>query len=325
MSGIMLRIIATVLSVAMNTTMWDIKSLDFKYREAKENYSRIQGEAASNPTDVNLQQAASDQLQQLQQLQKNYSSFVIQQSKIIWVKFCDENSSFFHVAMRKRKLENRITTFTKGNTIEDDFDKVRNHFISHFKQFMGSRSLATSRIDKESIKQGTCLNLMQQVNLIRPFSKSDVKKAIFSIHSSKSPGLDGLGRIFLKIFGGILVANPKSASDYRPIACCNTIYKCISKIICTRLSEVLASLVQSNQGAFVKNRLLAHNIMIFQDLLKGYSRKNISARCIMKIDLSKAYDTVDWLFVEDLLKLFCFPSRFISWIMTCLKGTCDSQ
>ncbi|XP_060959293.1 uncharacterized protein LOC133030535 [Cannabis sativa] len=41
----------------------------------------------------------------------------------------------------------------------------------------------------------------------------------------------------------------------------------------------------------------------------------------MKIDLSKAYDTVDWEFVDDLLKLLCFPSRFIKWIMTCLKGT----
>uniref|UniRef100_A0A803PRQ9 Reverse transcriptase domain-containing protein n=1 Tax=Cannabis sativa TaxID=3483 RepID=A0A803PRQ9_CANSA len=58
-----------------------------------------------------------------------------------------------------------------------------------------------------------------------------------------------------------------------------------------------------------------------EDLLKGYTRKNVSARCIMKIDLSKAYDTVDWNFVEDLLRLLCFPSRFINWIMTCLKGT----
>ncbi|XP_062075287.1 uncharacterized protein LOC133779329 [Humulus lupulus] len=126
----------------------------------------------------------------------------------------------------------------------------------------------------------------QQVRLLRPFSKSDVKKALFSIHSSKSPGLDGFGSGFFK-----------------------------------GLSEVLPFLVHSNQGAFIKNRNLAHNIMIFQDLLKGYTRKNISARCIMKIDLSKAYDTVDWHFVEELLKNLCFPSRFINWILVCLKGT----
>uniref|UniRef100_A0A803Q614 Reverse transcriptase domain-containing protein n=1 Tax=Cannabis sativa TaxID=3483 RepID=A0A803Q614_CANSA len=117
------------------------------------------------------------------------------------------------------------------------------------------------------------------------------------------------------------VINPSSAKDYRPIAFCNTVYKCISKMISARLSEVLPDIVDSNQGAFIKHRSWAHNIMIFQDLLKGYTRKNISARCIMKIDLSKAYDMVDWEFVEDLLRVLCFPSWFISWIMTCLKGT----
>uniref|UniRef100_A0A803PTY5 Reverse transcriptase domain-containing protein n=1 Tax=Cannabis sativa TaxID=3483 RepID=A0A803PTY5_CANSA len=61
--------------------------------------------------------------------------------------------------------------------------------------------------------------------------------------------------------------------------------------------------------------------MIFQDLLKGYTRKNVLASSIMKIDLSKAYDTVDSQFMEAMLSQLCFPSRFINWIMTCLKGT----
>ncbi|XP_062093558.1 uncharacterized protein LOC133799571 [Humulus lupulus] len=70
-----------------------------------------------------------------------------------------------------------------------------------------------------------------------------------------------------------------------------------------------------------ENNELAHKILIFQDLIKGYTRKNASPRCMMKIDLSKAYETIDWLLVKDLLKAYCFPSRFIHWIMVCLKGT----
>uniref|UniRef100_A0A803PY01 Reverse transcriptase domain-containing protein n=1 Tax=Cannabis sativa TaxID=3483 RepID=A0A803PY01_CANSA len=217
---------------------------------------------------------------------------------------------------------------------------------------MGSKSSASTIIEEDCIKQGNRLNVEQQVRLIRPFSMGDVKKAMFSIHSSKSPGLDGFGSSFFKdlwseigneVSKAILdffdtgylpnelnetvislipkVSDPNTAKDYRPIACCNTVYKYISKMICSRLTEVLPSLIQGNQGAFIKNRLLAHNIMIFQDLLKGYTRKNVSARCILKIDLSKAYDTVDWQFVEDMLNQLCFPSRFVNWIMTCLKGT----
>ncbi|XP_030479051.1 uncharacterized protein LOC115696282 [Cannabis sativa] len=57
------------------------------------------------------------------------------------------------------------------------------------------------------------------------------------------------------------------------------------------------------------------------DLFKNYGRKLISLRCAIKIDLSKAYDIVDWGFLEDLLEALNFPSKFVMWIMTCLKGT----
>ncbi|XP_062075993.1 uncharacterized protein LOC133780131 [Humulus lupulus] len=117
------------------------------------------------------------------------------------------------------------------------------------------------------------------------------------------------------------VDSPSKVVDYRLIACCNTLCKCISKMLCVRLAKVLPVIVNQNQGAFIQNRSLAHNILIFQDVFKGYSRKNVSPRCVIKMDLSNAYGSIDWYFLEDLLKAYCFPSRFIHWIMVCLKGT----
>ncbi|XP_062081092.1 uncharacterized protein LOC133785893 [Humulus lupulus] len=92
-------------------------------------------------------------------------------------------------------------------------------------------------------------------------------------------------------------------------------------MLCNRLNLVLPALISQNQGAFIKNRFLAHNVLILQDLLKGYNRRNVSPRCIMKIDISKAYDSIDWNFLENLLNALCFPKRFIKWIMVCLKGS----
>ncbi|XP_062114776.1 uncharacterized protein LOC133826231 [Humulus lupulus] len=296
----------------------EVGDIVLSYKKAKEEYSRVQEALASNPSDMSLLQSVTQAQLNVSVLQSCYANFLKQQ---------------------------------RGKT-EEDYSKVVEHFLSHFKNFMGKGNLASVEIDKSCFMQGNRLSLDLQVRLLRPFTKNDVKKALFSIHSYKSPGLDGFGSGFFKglwsdigaeITSAVLdffhdgylpkdlnetmislipkLANPSSASDYRPIACCNTLYKCISKMICSRLSEVLPFLVHSNQGAFIKNRVLAHNIMIFQDLLKGYTRKNISARCLMKIDLSKAYDTVDWHFVEELLKHLCFPSRFIGWILVCLKGT----
>ncbi|XP_060972430.1 uncharacterized protein LOC133038329 [Cannabis sativa] len=217
--------------------------------------------------------------------------------------------------MRKRKLENRITTFSIGSHVEDDCGKVVNHFLNHFKRFMGSRSSVIDEIDLDCIQYGNLLNLEQQVNLIRPFTRKDVKKALFSIHSTKSPGLDGYGSGFFKALWNQIGGEVSSAilGFFRMGSYLPSLMK--------QLSDVLPMLVHSNQGAFVKNKLLAHNVLIFQDLLQGYNRKNISARCIMKIDLSKAYDTVDWNFLENLLKQLCFPSIFIHWVMVCLRGT----
>uniref|UniRef100_A0A803NP87 RNA-directed DNA polymerase, eukaryota, reverse transcriptase zinc-binding domain protein n=1 Tax=Cannabis sativa TaxID=3483 RepID=A0A803NP87_CANSA len=140
--------------------------------------------------------------------------------------------------------------------------------------FMGKKSTTTQRIDVHCLKQGKCLNLEQQVRLIRPFTRKDVKKAMFGINSLKNPSLDGFGFEFFKCLwkeigddvsmailtfieeGSMLVSlknsvitlilkvqDPKDASDFHPISCCNTLYKCISKMICNRLVEVLPKLV----------------------------------------------------------------------------------
>lgn len=84
---------------------------------------------------------------------------------------------------------------------------------------------------------------------------------------------------------------PSSAKDYRSITCCSTLYKCISKLICSRLNEALPIIVNENQGAFVKRRYMTHNILILHDFLRLYRGNNVPARCLLKIDLSKAYDT----------------------------------
>ncbi|XP_062100619.1 uncharacterized protein LOC133806546 [Humulus lupulus] len=285
--------------------------------------------------------------------EKVYASFMYQKSKIDWLRFGDSNSSFFHASIKKRKLANKIVSFVSNDgKIVDDYDRVTDHFLVHFKKFLGSASKASGEIDDQAIWFGAILSREDQLGLLKPFTVKEVKIAMFSINSLKSLGPDGFGAGFFKalwkdigweIAGAILdffeldiiphslnstllsliskVEHPVNASEFRPIACCNTIYKCISKMLCNRLNKVLPALINRNQGAFIKNRLLAHNVLILQDLLKGYNRRNISPRCLMKIDISKAYDSIDWKFLENLLNALCFPKRFIRWIMVCLRGS----
>ncbi|GKB17548.1 RNA-directed DNA polymerase, eukaryota, reverse transcriptase zinc-binding domain protein [Tanacetum coccineum] len=113
-------------------------------------------------------------------------------------------------------------------------------------------------------------------------------------------------------------------SEYRPIACCNVVYKCISKIISSRIQGCLDKLISINQSAFVPGRLIQDNLLITQELLKGYNRKKGPQRCALKIDIAKAYDTVNCRFLENILGQFGFHEKLIGWVMTCVSSAAFS-
>ncbi|GJX52930.1 hypothetical protein Tco_0281299 [Tanacetum coccineum] len=158
-------------------------------------------------------------------------------------------------------------------------------------------------------------------DMVKAVTPEEVKDAIFSMGNDKSPGPDGYTTAFFKevweivandvtkavqeffINGTLLkelnhtiialilkVAAPSRINDYRPISCCNVLFKCISKIISNRIKDCLKFLISSNQCAF-------------------------------KVDIQKAYDTVDWGFLKAILHGFGFHHRMVTWIMERVTST----
>ncbi|XP_062080593.1 uncharacterized protein LOC133785361 [Humulus lupulus] len=305
-----------------------------QFSEAKVKYQQAQLYLQQDPHLVSLQLAEKEACVEFGRQSRMYESFLRQRSKITWLRFGDENTSYFHASLKQRKDGNWITSFMDDTgQVNDNYEEVVAYFINHFKGFFGSPSSATTRIEQDCFTQGAVLTLEQQLGLILPFTKNDVKESLFSIHSIKSPDPDGYGSRFFKALWKDIGDEISEAiltffdRGELPHDLNNTIISLIPKVDTPSkaadyrlLDRVLLVLVRQNQGAFIKNRLFVHNILILQDLLKGYTRKNVSPRCLIKIDLSKAYDYLDWVFWEDLLKSFCFLSRFIQWIMVCLTS-----
>ncbi|KAL9661428.1 hypothetical protein QQ045_026252 [Rhodiola kirilowii] len=123
-----------------------------------------------------------------------------------------------------------------------------------------------------------------------------------------------------------IVLIPKSSQaskpeDFRPISCCNITYKIVSSLLAGRLKEVLPHIINPAQEAFIKDRSIVDNICLAQQLFHGYGRSNISERLAWKIDLRKAYDTIDWKFLISMLRILQFPCKFIAWMEMCLQST----
>ena len=103
------------------------------------------------------------------------------------------------------------------------------------------------------------------------------------------------------------IENPITPNELRPIvyyiACYNTIYKCITKILSERMKATLAWLEDNSQGAFIPGGSILHNVLLCEDPVKFYKRKNISPQCTMKLELKKAYDTIRWQCLQQILLL----------------------
>ncbi|KAL0292827.1 UNVERIFIED_CONTAM: Retrovirus-related Pol polyprotein from type-2 retrotransposable element R2DM [Sesamum radiatum] len=185
--------------------------------------------------------------------------------------------------------------------------------------------------------------------LVLPVSPDEVKQALFDIDESKAPGPDGYSAGFFKaawpVIGGEVtqairdffqtgrllkqvnatlislipkVSNPGVVAEFRPISCCNVLYKVITKILVQRMRGILDTLISPSQNAFVPGRAIGDNILLAQELFSGYNQKHLPPRCALKVDLRKAYDTVEWDFLTAVLILFGFPEQFIQWIVECV-------
>ncbi|XP_033143345.1 uncharacterized protein LOC103862289 [Brassica rapa] len=182
-------------------------------------------------------------------------------------------------------------------------------------------------------------------------SEEEIRKVLFAMPSNKSLGPDGYPCEFFKtswpiiaqdftvavqsvfrfgfmpkgINSTILALVPKRIDsmemrDYRPIACCNVLYKVISKLLANRLKVLLPRIISAHQSAFVQGRLLMENVLLATELVKEYHKEDISPRCLMKIDISKAFDSVQWSFVLKSLEAIGVPRKFIHWINLCISS-----
>ena len=128
----------------------------------------------------------------------------------------------------------------------------------------------------------------------------DVHQAVLSSLNSSSI-LKSINHTFITLIPK--VNNPERVSNFQPISLCNMIYKIVSKVIANRLEPMLHSIISDTQSAFIANRLITDNILIAFKSLHHMKNNCIGKKgfIALKLDMSKAYDRVEWIFLEKIL------------------------
>ncbi|KAI8563745.1 hypothetical protein RHMOL_Rhmol03G0132800 [Rhododendron molle] len=113
------------------------------------------------------------------------------------------------------------------------------------------------------------------------------------------------------------VLHPEALPQFRPISLCNFSVKIISKVMANLLKKILNEIISPHQSAFVPGQQIQDNIVVAHEafhFLKGHRRGKHSYAAI-KLDLSKAYDRVQWDFVAEVMQAMGFDERWIHWVL----------
>ena len=108
--------------------------------------------------------------------------------------------------------------------------------------------------------------------------------------------------------------------NWRPISLLNVIYKPASAVISNRLKRVLDSLINENQKGFIAGRFLGENERLIYDILFESKKQNLPG-LLLSIDFKKAFDTVSWSFVSDVIDYFNFGNSIKTWVGLFQKGS----
>jgi hypothetical protein len=117
------------------------------------------------------------------------------------------------------------------------------------------------------------------------------------------------------------VDNPERVAQFRPISLCNVVYKVISKVLSNRLRVILPEIISNHQSVFVPRRLITDNILLAYECIHTMKKKKGKrGLCAVKLDMHKAYDRVEWSFLEKIMSKLGFDQRWIKIIMACVSS-----
>ncbi|GJT36586.1 putative RNA-directed DNA polymerase, eukaryota, reverse transcriptase zinc-binding domain protein [Tanacetum coccineum] len=253
----------------------------------------VQKALDNNPADSNLRDEEAIYLKAFNEAKLDEERFLKQKAKIDWLDVGNSNSAYFHKFVKSRNQRSRIEMILDANNVEVFGPNIPNVFVSHYEMFLGTSmhcdDLNVDGLFTKMISDEVCSNMVTTVTNL------EIKEAMFCIGDDRAPGPDGFTSAFFKkgwdIIGGDI---------------CNAVRDFFSN----------GRLLKEINHTFIA---LIPKVSTPQRLMHNYHRDRGPPRCAF--DIQKAYDTVNWRFLANILKCFGFHPTMIKWIMACIESS----
>ncbi|VFQ83814.1 unnamed protein product [Cuscuta campestris] len=323
------------------------------FKEVKDNEikaARAQEDFENDPTEEKRAQANLASANLILSLNKEVD-FWKQKANIKWMSEGDCNSKFFHsfVKSKRRKLAIKTIHDDQGNILTTQEDICR-EAIHYFSNCYTTVTKSDESIISQFIDQVIDHRDNQLICSIP--SEAEIYKAIMNLNPDSAAGPDGFNGYFFRIcwkiikvdvilacqefflgfpvprsFGSTFITlipkieDPKGFGDYRPISLSSFMSKINTKILATRLATLLPKFISEEQTGFQKNKGVEEQILLAEEMVHMLDKEVRGDNCIVKLDMAKAFDRVEWSYLIKILDKLGFNLHSQKLLMANLVGT----
>ena len=294
------------------------------------------------PGEIQTRRAARDEVTELD---LRHEIDWRQRSRQLWLAAGDANTRFFHQVAKGRKRQNHIWRIRIGDRVYTDHASIGQALADHFRAFYCRGPPNKWNWTPTTI---STISLTQRQHLSRPFSLEEVQAVVWSLNGEGALGPDGIPVYFYKVYWDVLgpkvmrvmgdfhagrcqmerlnkvylvlipkILRAEQIGDFRPIALSNSIYLIIAKVLANRLREVMDSLISPLQSAFIPGQQMIDNIVMAEEIVAAWRRSG-TVGFLWKVDFAKAYDSIDWRYLWNVLRRRDFSEEWVRWMKLCV-------
>ncbi|KAL7587442.1 hypothetical protein Lser_V15G40495 [Lactuca serriola] len=216
-----------------------------------------------------------------------------QMAKIKWATDGDENTRFFHGTLKQKSRKNRIHGLNiNGEWISDPI-------------VIKSKAPGTDGYTFKILKANWDVISGDIIRFVKYFEST----------GSIAPGCNSSSITLIP-----KVNDPLSLGDYRPISLIGCMYKVVANLLANRLKQVIDSVVDKVQSAYIQNRFILDGPLIINELL-SWAKQQKKKIFLFKIDFEKAFDSINWGYLDSVMDQMNFGRKWTRWITCCLSSS----